>query len=118
MAVAFVLTYTIGYKDAPEETKASAPMPEVKQNAASESQPEETVLCAALSGKVIPLEQVEDAVFSQGILGQGLAIVPEEGRITAPCDGIVSVIPDSKHAVGLTVSGGMEILIQDRKSVV
>lgn len=111
MAVAFVLTYTIGYKDAPEEPVKSAPSSETKQKAEPADRPEETVLCAALSGKVIPLEQVEDAVFSQGILGQGLAIIPEEGRITAPCDGIVSVIPDSKHAVGLTVAGGMEILI-------
>ena len=111
MAVAFALTYTIGYKDAPEETDAPAPAAEVKQDAETVSQPEETVLCAALSGKVIPLEQVEDAVFSQGILGQGLAIIPEEGKVTAPCDGVISAIPDSKHAVGLTVSGSMEILI-------
>ncbi len=110
MAVSFALTYTVGYKDAPEETPEGAPAPEPAAPAAPAGLPD-IVLCAALSGKVIPLEQVEDEVFSQGMLGQGLAIIPTAGRVSAPCDGVVSTVPSTLHAVGLTGPGDTEILI-------
>lgn len=106
LAVSFGLTYTIGYKEAPAEepVKSGAHTGEPSTGA-------KTVLCAALTGRVVALDQVEDDVFSQGILGQGTAIDPTEGRVSAPCDGVISTIPESRHAVGLTGPGGMEILI-------
>lgn len=107
MAVAFALTYTVGYKDEPEEEAPAAAAASAPSSAASS----EIVLCAALSGKVLPLDQVEDEVFSQGVLGQGIAIVPAAGRVAAPCDGVISTVPSTKHAVGLTGPGGAEILV-------
>lgn len=109
MVLAFVLTYTIGYKETPEET---AP-----EQAAAEADPSpgpgsfKGVLCAALSGKVVPLQEVEDEVFNTGTLGQGVAILPTEGKVFAPCDGVISTIPSTKHAVGISGPFDTEILI-------
>ncbi len=109
MALAFALTYTIGYKEEPAETgrKQSAP----GTAAVSGSDRAEAVLCAALSGKIIPLAEVEDEVFNSGALGQGAAILPTEGRVVAPCDGVISTVPDTRHAVGISGPAGAEILI-------
>lgn len=68
-------------------------------------------LYAPLTGTVIPLEEVPDETFSAGILGQGLAIRPDEPTVYAPFDGTVIQTVDSKHAVGLRSADGMEVLI-------
>ena len=69
-------------------------------------------LKAFLSGTVIPLEEVPDDVFSKRIIGDGLAIEPIDHTVVAPAEGTVSVVmKDSKHACGLTLDNGMEILI-------
>lgn len=69
---------------------------------------------AFISGKVIPIEEVADPVFSGKMLGDGLAIEPTSELITAPCDGVVTtVMSDSKHAVGMTAANGMELLIHE-----
>ena len=71
-------------------------------------------LKAFLSGKVIPIEEVNDPVFSAKILGDGLAIEPASELIVAPCDGVIStVMLESKHAVGITAANGMELLIHE-----
>ena len=49
-----------------------------------------TELLAPMTGRVIPLEKVPDAVFSQKTLGEGAAIMPEDGLVTAPCDGTIA----------------------------
>ena len=64
-----------------------------------------------LSGKVIPLENVEDEVFSQKILGEGIAVEPNDGKLYAPCDGVIDNIFDTMHAVNITSEGGAEILL-------
>lgn len=66
---------------------------------------------APMKGKAIPLEEVDDGVFSEGMLGDGAAIEPEDGRVTAPFDGVVSMVFDTKHAIGLTSDEGVELLI-------
>lgn len=66
---------------------------------------------APMKGRAIPLEEVEDGVFSEGMLGDGAAIEPEDGRVTAPFDGVVSMVFDTKHAIGLTSDEGVELLI-------
>ena len=69
-------------------------------------------LRAFLTGKVIPLKEVNDGVFSEGVMGDGLAILPENDTLYAPCDGEVTVLMDeSRHACGLTLENGMEILL-------
>lgn len=66
---------------------------------------------APMKGRAIPLKEVEDGVFSEGMLGDGAAIEPEDGRVTAPFDGVVSMVFDTKHAIGLTSDEGVELLI-------
>ena len=69
-------------------------------------------LTAFLSGKAISLAEVGDGVFSEGIMGDGMAIIPENEILYAPADAEVSVLmPESKHACGLKLKNGMEILL-------
>ena len=62
-------------------------------------------------GTIIPQDKIPDETFASGVLGQGLAIDPQEGVVYAPCDGEISSVADSKHAIGITGPGDMEILI-------
>ena len=68
-------------------------------------------LYAPMRGTVIPLEEVPDETFSSGILGQGLAIWPDDSAVLAPFDGTVIQTVDSRHALGLCSNDGMEVLI-------
>lgn len=70
----------------------------------------ETYLCAPLSGKIMELSEIKDGVFSEGMLGKGVAIEPIEGKIVAPMDCKVETVFDTKHAIGLS-SGDVELLI-------
>ena len=71
----------------------------------------EGFLTAPLNGAVIPLSEIKDEVFSQGVLGNGVAIEPNSGEVCAPCDGVIMEIPETLHAVGIGGDNGAEILI-------
>lgn len=66
---------------------------------------------APLTGKYIPLDTVEDQVFSSGTLGLGCGIQPEEGMLYAPVSGTVTMIADTKHAIGISTEEGAEYLL-------
>ena len=66
---------------------------------------------APVSGTVIPLSEVPDEVFSEGALGLGCGIEPSERQVSAPFDGTVTMIADTKHAIGLISKDGIEVLI-------
>lgn len=66
---------------------------------------------APITGQYIPLERIPDEVFSQGILGQGCGIEPEEGLVVAPVNGTVTQVADTKHAVGISTEDGADFLI-------
>lgn len=68
-------------------------------------------ILAPLSGMAVPLAQIPDAIFSQGLLGDGVAIQPEEGNIYAPVDGIVCAVTDGRYAYGFETEDGLEILV-------
>ena len=68
------------------------------------------VLAAFADGTVVPMEQIPDQVFSQGIMGICCGIEPDGGKIYSPADGVVTQLTETLHAVGLTV-GDMEVLI-------
>lgn len=68
------------------------------------------VVYSPLTGKVIPLQQVPDDAFACKVLGDGIAVEPTEGRLTAPFDGKVDNVFDTKHAIGLVSDDGMEVL--------
>lgn len=63
------------------------------------------------SGKLIPLDQVNDATFSGGIMGKGIAILPDQGNIYSPVNGTIKTIFKTKHAIGIVSDDGVEILI-------
>ena len=134
VAVPFLLTLAVGsrklsYEEKYGKQKESLPQEEA-DGAAEEKRGDEQAaqqpvqeengsapaeggeLKAFLSGKVIPLEEVPDDVFSKRIIGDGLAIEPTDHTVVAPAAGTVSVVmQDSKHACGITLDNGMEILI-------
>ncbi|TFH45226.1 PTS fructose transporter subunit IIB [Streptococcus equinus] len=64
-----------------------------------------------LSGELIALSEVEDEVFASGAMGNGIAILPSEGRVVAPADAEVTLLFPTKHAIGLKTIDGAEILI-------
>ena len=77
----------------------------------SEGQPKNLTLHAPITGKYIPLEEIPDKVFSQGFLGQGCGIEPDDNTVYSPVDGEVVQVADTKHAVGIQSSEGVEVLI-------
>lgn len=68
-------------------------------------------LKAYVSGHVIPVTEVADPVFSSKALGDGIAIRPNGQTITAPCNGEISMVADTGHAIGLTLNNGAELLL-------
>lgn len=64
-----------------------------------------------LIGKAVALNEVKDHAFSQGALGRGIAIEPEQGKVYAPADGILSTLFPTNHAIGITTDSGVEVLI-------
>lgn len=73
---------------------------------------EQGQLTAFLSGKAIPLADVGDGVFSEGVLGDGMAVIPETDTLYAPADAeVAALMPDSRHACGLKLENGMEVLL-------
>lgn len=71
---------------------------------------EETIL-APIKGEVKPIEESSDAAFASGVLGKGVVILPEEGKVYAPVTGTVTVLFPSLHAIGITSDAGVELLI-------
>ena len=67
--------------------------------------------CAPMAGKAVPITQVPDPTFSEGLLGNGIAIEPSEGKVYAPCDATVDTMFSTGHAVSLVADCGAEILI-------
>lgn len=72
---------------------------------------EAIVLGSPLTGEIVPLSTVADPTFAEGILGQGAAVIPSQGRVVAPADGTVDVMFDTGHAVSMTTDAGAEVLI-------
>lgn len=64
-----------------------------------------------VKGKAVPISKVSDPTFGEEILGKGVAIQPEEGKIYAPADGTIEMLFDTKHAVSMTTTEGVELLV-------
>lgn len=94
-------------KDAPEPAVQE---PQPKETPAPKRSGEITIY-SHLNGTVVSLEDVEDDVFSQKILGDGIAVEPSEGSLYAPCDGKVNSVFDTKHAVTIYSAEGAEVLL-------
>ena len=86
----------------------------LKKSAAPAAPAEPTfpmMLAADAKGAFVPMENIPDEVFAQGILGTCCGIDPSEGKVFAPAGGEITQAPDSGHALGIMADGGVEILI-------
>ncbi len=120
MAIAFVISFIL-FKDETEATPAvegGAAKIEAANAAfagaeapVAEKKAEPVEIDAPMNGKIIPLSEVPDEVFATGVLGEGVAILPSDGNVYAPCDAAVAQMMDSRHAIGLVADNGAEILI-------
>ena len=77
----------------------------------SKENPMDLSVVVPLSGKVVKIEDVPDPIFSEKMMGDGAAVIPEDGKIVAPVDGTLTTIAPSGHAFGYTTKDGVEILV-------
>ena len=111
-AVVLVLSFVLAFILTPANAEEASDTP-----AASETAPASAPLCdkiiieAPIPGEVIPLAEVKDQTFASGVLGEGYAIVPSEGKVYAPFDGTCDNLFDTLHAMGLVSDSGVELLI-------
>lgn len=71
----------------------------------------EVILNAITIGKVIPLEQVPDKMFAEKMMGDGVGFVYDGDMVCAPCNGTVTMLANTKHAIGMKLDNGAELLI-------
>lgn len=110
LAICFVVgaiaTYMLGFKEQELDTSKTQNI----SNEKSENTIKTVDVCSPINGKIKELKDIQDGVFSEGMLGEGIAIIPEKGEIYAPADGQLTTLFPTKHAYGLTLDNGAEIL--------
>ena len=114
IGVSFALTWIFGYKDEePQVQKVSGNAAAAGEPAIEETAPEdvEKLIYAPIQGNVVLRESIPDETFASGVLGDGVGIEPETGEVVAPFDGEISSVAETRHAIGITGPGGMELLI-------
>lgn len=123
MAATFILVFLVGFREPEAQNEAGGKAAGASVGSAhSEATASSTgtapaaagktlILMSPVAGNALPLASVNDESFAGGLLGDGIAIVPEEDVIVAPCDAEVASTVDSHHAVGLVCDNGAEILI-------
>lgn len=104
--LAVILVQFVGFDDPVE-----IPAEDDDADDAVEAALSDVTVCAPMNGELVELSKVPDATFADGILGQGAAILPSEGRLYSPVDGTVASVFDTKHAISLVTDSGAELLI-------
>lgn len=110
MVVAFVLTMVL-YKDKEEDVKEVENKVKEETKEVKSTKLEKEIVVSPIRGEVLNLSNIEDAAFSSGVLGQGVAIIPSDGKVVAPVDGVVTTLFPSLHAIGILSDEGVEVLI-------
>ena len=111
-ALSFILTLTFLYD--PKEDREAQKKKDNKKNKVEPQKNElmtEVVIPLPITGEALPLSDIDDAAFSTGLLGKGLAVRPNEGKVYAPFDGTVETLFPTNHAIGLKSIDGIELLI-------
>lgn len=106
LVLSFLLTLVLGFD---EEAEATTKKTDTK--IVSGTKGDKIMLKSPLQGKIVPLEKVEDQVFSSGALGKGIAVEPIVGELVAPAKGEVTTLFPTGHAVGVTTEDGVEVLM-------
>ncbi|TGD22912.1 PTS beta-glucoside transporter subunit IIBCA [Companilactobacillus suantsaicola] len=102
----FVATWIIGFDD-PVSDEAT----KLAKEKADKTITEKHSIKSPVKGQVMALNEVNDETFSSGIMGKGIAVVPEEGKIIAPTDGVVSAVFETSHAIGIHLDNDADLLI-------
>lgn len=104
-----VLTYIVGFKDETDENTETVEDTETGDR----SQKAGTIIEIAcpVNGNVIPVTEVKDDVFAEETLGKGVGIIPDDGKVFSPFDGVVEMLSDTSHALGLRSNNGVAVLI-------
>lgn len=106
--VAFIgavgLTCLLGFEDIPDQVSDG-------QDKLSNANQEDVRITSPVSGRLVPVESVNDPVFSQNMMGESVAIVAEKGTIVAPASARVTMIVKTQHALGLRLDNGIDLLI-------
>ena len=68
-------------------------------------------ISSCVDGDVVPLDEVPDQIFAQHVMGEGIAVNPDNDTVFAPCDGEITLISESEHVIGMTCENGSELLI-------
>lgn len=115
VVVTFILTWFMGFDDPIDEDDATRTT-DIETNLSSQNNSHtlefsDVILNSPLTGKVIPLSEVKDDIFSKNLIGNGVAIEPSQGKVVAPISGKVISLLESKHAIGIKSDEGIEILI-------
>ena len=108
--LAVILVQIVGFDD-PVEIPVEDDDADAVTDAAAEAALSDVTVCSPMNGELVELSKVPDATFADGILGQGAAILPSEGRLYSPVDGTVASVFDTKHAISLMTDSGAELLI-------
>ena len=111
MGVSFALTIVFWKKVGLEKQDSTKAAPVSGLPAPETPDTQTAVLYAPMKGEMIPVERSEDEVFASKALGDGVAINPEDGMVYAPCDGTVTLLFPTRHAVGIRTESGVEVLI-------
>lgn len=114
LAAGFVITFILGVTDKTgngEKETAPAEVPEAAVPEETYDVEKEEILYSPAKGEVLPIDQAADPAFASKAMGDGVAVNPEEGTIFAPADGKISLVFPTKHAIGITLDSGAELLI-------
>ena len=115
-ALGFTFTYLFGYDDSMLDTPVEAEGPSSQETqeeevAAPATERADEKLRSPIVGEVVALSEVNDPVFSSGVMGQGIAVKPAKGVVYAPADAEIAIAFPTGHAYGLKTDNGAEILI-------
>ncbi|MCM3229176.1 beta-glucoside-specific PTS transporter subunit IIABC [Bacillus altitudinis] len=116
VAIALILPVLLiqlfGYgEDTVDQPAGETPVKDQDGETTQASMNNEEMITAPLTGKVLSLSEVPDAVFSSGAMGKGFAIHPTDNKLFAPFDGSVVMLAPTKHAIGLRSKFGVELLV-------
>lgn len=109
IVVTGIAAFILGFDDPAAEDEV--PVQEAKDKKPEKAEGMKITIGSPVEGRVIPLSEVKDDVFSNEIVGKGAAVIPEKGEIHAPEDGEVASVFDTGHALGMVVKDGVEVLI-------